>query len=285
MTDENGGTALVELERVQAVEANPLAFFMNRFDDFSRMSAMLAKSGMYKHKTAQAVGAILLYALEMGIPITHALRGMYHIPGGSLGMEGQLMLGLARSRCGVTLSDIKRTRDEYSAVLHRGEESHPISFTTAQAATAGLLREKPDGTYQGSKDVWDKWREDMLQWRAISQGLRVIAPDFFLNIYSSEEALSLQAAHIDEHKHDASHELHGTEDIIPLIEELRELIATGEKAGVVENGFREEIMAKAELGDVEAVKQAIADLQADISAELNREADVPKSDSQPALEF
>lgn len=270
MSDDTVGTAVAEFERVQSVEANPLEFFMNRFDDFSRMSGMLAKSGMYKHKTAQAVGAILLYALEMGIPITHALRGMYHIPGGSLGMEGQLMLGLARSRCGVTLSDIKRSREEYSAVLHRGDESHPISFTTEQAATAGLLREKPDGTLQGSKDVWDKWREDMLQWRAISQGLRVIAPDFFLNIYSSEEALALQAAHLDEHKFDASAELHGGEDILPLIEELQELLVAGKKAGVVENGYREEILKKAELGDIAAVKKAIEDLEAKISAELNQ---------------
>ena len=176
-----GTMAVAEFERAQAVEANPLEFFISRYDDFSRMSKQLADSGMFRHKTGQAVGAILLYALEMGIPVTHALRGMYHT-GKALGMEGQLMLGLARNRCGVTIKkdSIVRTELKYECVLCRGEEEVPCSFTIQEAAKAGLVREKPDGTFTGGekKEPWDKWRKDMLQWRAISQGLRVIAPDF-----------------------------------------------------------------------------------------------------------
>ncbi len=259
MSDENGGTALQTIEDAQTTEANPLSFFMTHYDDFARMAKQLATSGMFRHKSGQAVGAILLYALEMKIPVTHALRGMYHIPGGSLGMEGQLMLGLARSRCGVTVHDIKRSRESYSATLHRGDEKHPISFTIQQAAAAGLVREKPDGSFEG-KDVWHKWREDMLQWRAISQGLRVIAPDFFMNVYSAEEAMSLQAANVAEHAHDASDELRDMKLNLDIAL-LEELLVKDEVAEGLNYDDRENIADAIEKKDADRIVEWVATLR------------------------
>ena len=118
---------------------------------------------------------------ELGLPPMQAFRSMSFIKG-KLTMSVQLQLALAREK-GVIVKAVEEKPDSCAVTLKRGTEEITCSYTLADAKKAGLVRQ--DGNY-------DKYLRQMLRWRAIGDGLRIIAPDAVMGLLSPEEAESIE---------------------------------------------------------------------------------------------
>lgn len=153
-----------------------------------QIAGAVAKSGMTHHKTPEAVMTIALTAFEMGLPLMQALRGMY-VVGGKIGIEGHLMDALAIQRCGVKKTKVQSDERVCELILHRpGWDALTVKYTIEDAARAGMVREA-NGKFVAAqgKDTWTKNPRAMLYWRALSEGLRQIAPDYFGGVYHLDE--------------------------------------------------------------------------------------------------
>lgn len=150
-------------------------------DDMIELSKQLILSGFlptYFKQPAQVV-AVILAGREMGIPEMQALRQIYIIEG-KPSIAPELMLALAyRDIPGfshkIVKSDDKECQIRFSAT---GREPHVETFTIEQAQKMNL----------SNKFNWKTMPKTMLQWRCISAGLRIFAPDAVCGMaYTPEE--------------------------------------------------------------------------------------------------
>jgi hypothetical protein len=86
------------------------------------------------------------------------------------------MLTLAMQK-GVTY-EVKLEGDKGAKILFkRGTSSYESSFMEEDAKAAGLT----------GKDNWKKYPRDMYFWRCVAKGVRRIAPDAVMGLYTAEE--------------------------------------------------------------------------------------------------
>lgn len=136
----------------------------------------LFKSGMFPNaKNVFGAFAIVEYGHELGIPPMMALKNI-NIISGQLACNAQLMLSMAMSR-GVTYKVIKETDKGAEIIFKRGDAEYTATFTEEDAKAAGLT----------GKDNWKKYARDMYFWRATAKGIRRIAPDAVLGLYTKDE--------------------------------------------------------------------------------------------------
>lgn len=136
----------------------------------------LFKSGMFPNaKNAFGAFAIVEYGHELGIPPMMALKNI-NIISGQLACNAQLMLSMAMSR-GVTYKVITETDKGATIEFRRGDITYTATFNEADAQAAGLT----------GKDNWRKYARDMYFWRAAAKGIRRIAPDAVLGLYTKDE--------------------------------------------------------------------------------------------------
>jgi hypothetical protein len=121
------------------------------------------------------VFAIIEYGRELGIDPMMALQNI-NIIGGKLACNSQLMLSKAIEK-GVTYKVISETDKGCTIEFKRGETIYTSEFNEGDATAAGLL----------GKDNWKKHPRDMYFWRAAVKGIRRIAPDAIMGLYSPEE--------------------------------------------------------------------------------------------------
>lgn len=161
-----------------------------------RVANILAKSGMVRESRPEAVMAISLKAFEMGVPLMQAMSGMFFVDG-KVALEGHLLDALAIQRCGVRKTIHESTRRVCRLTLHRDSwDSCEVSFTLDDAKAAGLIKDFDATTGEVTPAVsnsgkaklqWKKHTEEMLYWRALSKGLKRIAPDYFGGTYTVDE--------------------------------------------------------------------------------------------------
>jgi hypothetical protein len=107
---------------------------------------------------------------------------------GKLTMESKAMLAVARNIAGISWKIDKLDETECTMTFMRdGFSPCPVTFTFAEAKAAGL----------DTKDNWKLYRQDMLFARCASRGVRRIAPDAVLGLYSSEEMRDVEAITVD----------------------------------------------------------------------------------------
>lgn len=136
----------------------------------------LFKSGMFPNaKNAFGAYAIVQYGHELGIPPMMALKNI-NIISGQLACNAQLMLSMALSR-GVSYSVINETDKGCTIKFKRGDAEYTATFDENDAKAAGLT----------GKDNWKKYAKDMYFWRACAKGIRRIAPDAVLGLYTRDE--------------------------------------------------------------------------------------------------
>lgn len=147
----------------------------------------LLESKMFPNAGSLAgVVTIMEYGRELGLPPVAALNTMAVIRG-RLTMEAKAMLAVANKNAGVSWKVVELTNDKCTMQFNRpGFEPCTVTFTVEEAKEAGLL----------SKDAWKLYRQDMLFARCASRGVRRIAPDAVLGLYSTEEMQDVKA--IDE---------------------------------------------------------------------------------------
>jgi hypothetical protein len=136
----------------------------------------LFKSGMFPNaKNAFGAFAIVEYGHELGIPPMMSLKNI-NIISGQLACNAQLMLSMAMSR-GVTYKVVKETDKGAEILFKRGDSEYNSTFTEEDAKNAGLT----------GKDNWKKYGRDMYFWRCVAKGIRRIAPDAVLGLYTKDE--------------------------------------------------------------------------------------------------
>lgn len=141
-----------------------------------KVSDGLFKSGLFPNaKNTFGAYAIVQYGHELGIPPMMALKNI-NIISGQLACNAQLMLSMAMSR-GVTYKVLSETDKGATIEFKRGDIIYKATFDENDAKAAGLV----------GKDNWKKYARDMYFWRAAAKGIRRIAPDAVLGLYTKDE--------------------------------------------------------------------------------------------------
>jgi hypothetical protein len=116
---------------------------------------------------------------ELGIPPIASLNTMTVI-NSRLTLDAKLLLALAQKRAGVSWKILQETDEICEMEFSRpGFSPITVSFETKEAQVAGLL----------GKANWKNYKKDMLFARCSSRGVRRIAPDAVLGLYSTEEMM------------------------------------------------------------------------------------------------
>lgn len=149
--------------------------FMAQLAERWRVAKIIASSGLTKHRTPEAILAIMMWGYELDVPPMLALRNMYFFDG-NLGMSADLMAALF-IRAGGKIEVLEWTAEKFRARFSReGWEPSVIEYTVEDAREAGLL----------NKPNW-KNKKAMLSARCRAMGCRAIAPDVFAGQYTAEE--------------------------------------------------------------------------------------------------
>lgn len=136
----------------------------------------LHKSGLYPQlKGPAGAYAVVQYGYELGLGPMTSLQNINLIQG-KPAANGQTMLSLAMSR-GVTFKVEEETTESCTIEFKRGNMVYRSTFTVEDAKRAGLT----------GKDNWKKWPSEMLYWRAVAKGIRRIAPDAVMGLYTPDE--------------------------------------------------------------------------------------------------
>lgn len=151
---------------------------------------LMFQSGLFPSaRNTAGVFTIIQFGKEVGLSPVVALNNVAVISG-KLSMSGASMLALA-CKHGVKATIVKEEKD--GAIVDFEREGFPpyrSEFTEQDAIDAGLLERDKDGKIKS--DVWRKYTKIMLRWRAVAQGLRIIAPDVLAGVYTEEEIRSIQ---------------------------------------------------------------------------------------------
>jgi hypothetical protein len=141
------------------------------------ISEKLFKSGLYPGvKNPEGAFAIVQYGAELGIPPMQALQNINLIKG-KPACNSQMIQALAL-RNGVTYEIVKSDDKECRVKLFRNGMSFETIFTIEEAKSANLV----------TKDsAWEKYPSDMLFARAMARGVRRIAPDALMGLYTFDE--------------------------------------------------------------------------------------------------
>ena len=136
----------------------------------------LFKSGLFPNaKNEYGAYAIVQYGAELGLAPMVSLQNI-NVISGKLACNGQVMLSLAISR-GVVFQVLEESAEKCSIKFSRGPIQYISHFTIQDAKDAGLT----------GKDNWNKWKRDMLFWRAVAKGVRRIAPEAVMGLYTADE--------------------------------------------------------------------------------------------------
>ncbi len=143
-----------------------------------KVADVLFKSQLFPNaKNSYGAYAIVQYGSELEIPPMTALQTM-SIISGKICMAAQMMLTLALKR-GVEYKITVDSDKEVVVIFSRkGFEPYISSFSIEEAKRAGIFK---------AQGGWEKWPRDMCFWRAVTRGLRRIAPDVILGLYAIEE--------------------------------------------------------------------------------------------------
>jgi hypothetical protein len=150
---------------------NPLAFIETMGKAFGFAGACGCKT--------EAEGKLLALACLSERMNPFELGKRYHLIDGKLSMRSDAMLAEFRARGGKHkwLADGSDGQKATLQLVYDGQDV-TVSYTTAEATAAGLLR-------KGS--AWDKDRASMLRARCTSRGVRMIAPEVVVGLYTPEE--------------------------------------------------------------------------------------------------
>lgn len=156
-------------------EAEPL---VPDAENMTKVIKVLLASGMWpQFENEPQAWAAAEYGRELGLGPAMSLNSIFPV-NGKLGIMTNVMLAVAAQKAGVTWKVEGMTPKGCIIVFMRpGFEPLKVSFDESDARAAGLL----------SKDNWKGYPTDMYYIRAAARGIRKIAPDAVLGIYSVEE--------------------------------------------------------------------------------------------------
>jgi hypothetical protein len=156
-------------------EAEPL---VPDAENMSKVIKVLLASGMWpQFENEPQAWAAAEYGRELGLGPAMSLNSIFPV-NGKLGIMTNVMLAVAKQTAGVTWKIEAMTPKGCIIVFSRpGFEPLKATFDESDAKAAGLL----------GKDNWRGYPTDMYFIRAAARGIRKIAPDAILGIYTVEE--------------------------------------------------------------------------------------------------
>ena len=145
--------------------------------------SLMVKTGFLPSsiKTPEQALAICLMGRELGLAPMTALTNISVINQKPV-LEAKLMLSLVyKSFPDAHVAILENTTEQAAVEFARGPDKPKsrFTFTIKQAMDNGLL----------SKDNWKKYPADMLLWRAISRGCKVVFPDVFTVAAHTEDEM------------------------------------------------------------------------------------------------
>lgn len=167
-------------------------------EQLMKVSNMLADGKMFVHPSTKKplspgeVFSIVEYGREVGLEPVMSLQNI-SIVNGRLCMGGAVMLGIAKQH-GVREEFIEESKERCEVKFEReGHKPYTADFTMEDAKKIKVK----SGYYLADKDVWKNYPSDMLKWRAVAKGLRVIAADVLAGLYLPEEIENIADAVFD----------------------------------------------------------------------------------------
>lgn len=159
-----------------------------------RLSEYVMESGEYAKRfrnKAQAV-MVMLRGNNLGITFDAALDHVYVVHG-KTGISGQLMLRLIYERVQGAKVEFDNSVDVSKicvvTMARPGHSPQKFSFSIEEADAAGITRNR-DGS---PNTVWKAYRQDMLRWRAVARGARVVFPDAIQGCWLQSELAESQS--------------------------------------------------------------------------------------------
>lgn len=162
----------------------------SHYEGFQDLVMNAVAEGMFpRGLTAKKAIMIALKAHELGLEPLYGLSVLFEV-GGRVSLEGEAMLALVLKRYpSAQVRYLEQSNSKVVIEMSRpGGQPSQFSFTIEQAIQAGLVQEvKQDGTVVSSKDVWKKYTQDMLCWRAVVRGVRRLFPECIMGTYLPDE--------------------------------------------------------------------------------------------------
>lgn len=154
-----------------------------------KIAELLYDSGLFPAaENAAGVFTIVQFGREIGLAPVTALKNI-SIVNGNLCMTAQVMLALALP-AGVECDILRETITGCTVKLTRGDKVEEFSFDKEDAERVIINKY---GKKLTEKDNWKNYPKDMYKWRAISRGLRVMAPDIVAGTYTPDEVGEIPA--------------------------------------------------------------------------------------------
>lgn len=151
-------------------------------DYFNQICDIAYKSKCYGAIAKETMLNLCITAHDLGIPISKALNGGFHIVQGKIVMSAGLMNDMIR-KAGHSLI-IEMTDNKCSIMGRRKDngDTIKIEYSLKDAEVAGLL----------SSPTWKKHPKDMLYNRAMTKVGRMLFSDVIGNAYSEDESFEIQ---------------------------------------------------------------------------------------------
>ncbi len=180
--------------RFQPIEKTPsLLPNAETLQTVERLADYVIESGEYQKRfrnKAQAI-MVMLRGNNLGITFDSALDHVYVVHG-KTGISGQLMLRLIYERVPGAIVEFDDSIDQSQAcevtMGRPGHKPQVFRFTIEEADAAGITRNR-DGS---PNTVWKAYRQDMLRWRAVSRGARIVFPDAIQGCWLTSELSEVQ---------------------------------------------------------------------------------------------
>ena len=155
----------------------------NPMDAIKQLGASIFKSGLFGCDRIEQGEILAMQALaERKSPLE--LARTYHFIQGQLAIRADALLAKYQM-AGGKVNWITRTDTEVHAEFYKNPDNKVLIIATMAEYTANGNALKADG--KTLKDNWKKWPRRMLTARAISEGVRLIAPECCFGTYTVEE--------------------------------------------------------------------------------------------------
>jgi len=147
----------------------------------SLVASTLAKSTIVPQNfrgRPEDVFAALVLGSELGLSPMQSLNALVIIQGQTT-LKAQTMLAIARAKLPKMKLEISSDANSVTVTAKRDENDpgYTTTWDDAKAGAFGLL----------GKQNYKSQKLTMYRWRAISEALRIIAPDVLLGLYATEE--------------------------------------------------------------------------------------------------
>jgi len=165
---------------------------VSEFTLSQKRAVLYFESGLFTSvESPAAIWAIINYGKELSLTEMYSLQNITIIEG-KFSVSAQAMLALGMMK-GVTYEILEESVKGCKVEFKRGDRKYVASFDEEDARRAGLLDVHLKGDKKGlmRRPVWGNYPLEMYRWRAVTKGLRVIAPDCVAGMYPPEELRSI----------------------------------------------------------------------------------------------